>query len=148
MFKNFLSKLNQEPAALVGVVSAVVAGLVGFHVFAGVGLNTETGGLIVAAVEALLGVYLAVKAHQTVFASLSQAFKVLIALAVGFGAHVTDQQALLLVAVAGAAITAFQRTQIDPTAGSPSPEGWEPVEDAGEEWEPTEDGTVFSGPAD
>jgi hypothetical protein len=120
----FLAKLNQEPALLVGFVSALVAVLVGFNV----GLTSTTGALVVAFTEAVLGVYLARQAQETLFAALTQAFKVLLALAVGFGLHLTDQNALLLTAAVSAGLAFVARTQINPEAGSPTPEAtYEPV---------------------
>lgn len=120
----FLAKLNQEPALLVGFVSALVAVLVGFNV----GLTSTTGALVVAFTEAVLGVYLARQAQETLFAALTQAFKVLLALAVGFGLHLTDQNALLLTAAVSAGLAFVARTQINPEAGSPTPDVvYEPV---------------------
>jgi hypothetical protein len=113
----FLTRLNQEPAAFVGLVSAFVAVLVGFNL----GLTSTTGALVMAAVQAVLGVYLARKVRETLFAAITQAAQVLLTLAVGFGAPITDNQALLLVG----AVTAFtglfiQRVQMNPEAGSPT----------------------------
>jgi hypothetical protein len=107
---------NREPAVLLGLVSAVVATLVGFNI----GLTTETGALILAAVEAAGAVVLAFLAKETLFAAVTQLAKAGLALAVGFGLVLSEQQSLLLVVLAGALVTAFQRTQIHPEAGSPT----------------------------
>jgi hypothetical protein len=113
----FLTRLNQEPAAFVGLVSAFVAVLVGFNL----GLTSTTGALVMAAVQAVLGVYLARKVKETLFAAITQAAQVLLTLAVGFGAPITDNQALLLVGlVAGATGLFIQRNQMNPEAGSPT----------------------------
>jgi hypothetical protein len=113
----FLTRLNQEPAAIVALVSTVVAVLVGFNL----GLTSVTGALVVAAVQAVLGVYLARKVKETLFAAITQAAQVLLTLAVGFGAPITDNQALLLVGLVGGVTGLFiQRVQMTPEAGSPT----------------------------
>lgn len=112
-----ITRFNLEPAALVGFVSALVATLVSFQL----GLTTETGALVVAMVEAGLGVYLALSVRETLFAAITQAAKAALALLVGFGLHISEQQSLLLVALVGTFVAFFvQRPQMTPEAGSPS----------------------------
>jgi hypothetical protein len=115
----FLARLEQEPAAFVGLLSAFVAVLVGF----GWGLTSTTGALVLAGVQAVLGVYLARKVKETLFAAITSAAQVLLTVAVGFGAPISDLQAVTLVGFTTAVAGFLLRAQFNPEAGSPTNTG-------------------------
>jgi hypothetical protein len=69
-----------------------------------------------------LGVYLAAKVKETLFAAITQLFTAALAVSVGFQWISLDEtQSLLLIGLAQAGLSFFvQRPQMNPTAGSPT----------------------------
>ena len=81
--------LGKEPAFFVGVVEALLALLLTFGI---PGLTQDNAGVIVAAVNALLGLVVAYATRTTLFSALVGFAKAALVLAVTFGAPLTDAQ--------------------------------------------------------
>lgn len=90
--------LGQEPAAVVGVVQAVLTLLLSFGLFS---LTQEATGAILAAVSAALGLVAAYATRTTLLAALVGFAQAALVLAVTFGWDVSqEQQAAVLTAIA------------------------------------------------
>jgi hypothetical protein len=121
---------GRDPMLIVSAHSALVA-LAGSTVF---NLTGDQIGSIGAAMAALAIIYTSWGTYDKVTSALIQLTKVVIVLAVTFGAHITaDQTALVIVAVETIA-GAFGRTQvtaIDPGPAKPAVPGSVPVTEVG-----------------
>ena len=111
---------GREIPAWIALASSAVY-LLGAFVFH---LSGGAESLLIAAIAAVAGVYVAVKVHDGASAAVYGLAKALLTLAVGFGLHLAaDQQAVLLSFVA-AAIAMFTRTQATaPVAAGPAAQG-------------------------
>lgn len=89
--------LGQEPAFFVSVVEAVLALLLTFPQL--VNLDQSEAGVIVAAVNAGMGLVVAYAARDTLYAALVGFAKAVLTLSVTFGLPLTDQQTGALMAV-------------------------------------------------
>jgi uncharacterized membrane protein len=88
--------LGQEPAFFVGVVEAVLVGLLSFGIF---DLSQDTIGVILAAVSATLGLVVAYATKTTLYSALIGFAKAILVLAVTFGAPLTDAQTSSVIAL-------------------------------------------------
>lgn len=99
---------GREPAAFVALAAVIIKLIAAF----GVNLSTDQQAVLNAVVAALVGVVVAVMAHDALAAPLYGFAQAALALAVGFGLHWSaDQQALVLSGVQ-VALAMFLRTQV------------------------------------
>lgn len=100
--------LRREPA----VVLALVAALVKLGAAFGLDVSADQQAVINAAAAAIVGLVVAVAAHDALSAPILGALQALVALAVGFGLHWNaDQQAVVMTAAA-ALVAMWTRTQV------------------------------------
>jgi hypothetical protein len=114
--------LGQEPAFFVGVVEAVLIGLLSFNVFGS--LTQDTIGVIVATVAAGLGLVTAYATKTTLYSALMGFAKAALVLAVTFGAPLTDGQTSALLAVITIVAGAYLREKtasVDSAVSAQSP---------------------------
>jgi hypothetical protein len=114
--------LGQEPAFFVGVVEAVLIGLLSFGVFTD--LTQETIGVIVATVAAGLGLVTAYATKTTLYSALIGFAKAVAVLAVTFGAPLTDAQtsaAMALITMLAGAYLRERTASVDTAVSSASP---------------------------
>lgn len=107
--------INREPAALLAFFAVGVKLLAAF----GVGLSTDQQSVLNAAAAAIVGVVVAVLAHDALAAPLYGFAQAALALAVGFGLHWSADQQAVVLSFVQVAIAMFLRTQI--TAKVPGP---------------------------
>lgn len=99
---------GREPAAVLAFVAVVVKLVAAF----GVHLTSDQQAVVNAAAAALVGLAVAVMAHDALAAPIYGLAQAALALAVGFGLHwSSDQQAVVLSAVQ-VALAMFLRTQV------------------------------------
>lgn len=99
-------KISHEPALVVGFFTAAAAALgLAF------GLSSEQTGLISALISAIGVAYVSRNTEETWASAIIQAFSALIAVGIGFGLHISDQAANLLIGVATSALALVNRTQ-------------------------------------
>jgi hypothetical protein len=103
---------GQEPAAVTGVIEALLALLLSFGLF---NLTQDTVGVIMAVVTAAMGLLVAYATHQTVYSAVIGLAKSVLVLAVTFGLHVTDNQTASLIAVVTLVAGLYLRQQVDST---------------------------------
>lgn len=109
--KNFLMRLlGVNPAALAGLIAAGISLAIAF----GLHLSSDQEALIMAAVTAVLGVYVAWVTTGTQLSLIVGAAKALIALGVGFGLPLNPDQTGLLIAFLTLALGFFNHTQNSP----------------------------------
>lgn len=87
--------LGRNPAALLGLIEAVLALVGGFWT----GLDAEHVSLIMAVLAAGFSLYTAFATKETTLAVIIGLIKAVIALGIGYGLHITQDQTGLLIAV-------------------------------------------------
>jgi hypothetical protein len=108
-------KINREPAALLAFVAVGIKLLAAF----GVGLSSDQQAVLNAVAAAVVGLVVAVLAHDALAAPLYGFTQAALALAVGFGLHWSADQQAIVLSFVQVAIAMFLRTQI--TAKTPGP---------------------------
>lgn len=100
-----------EPAAILGVLQAVLAMIVSLEWF---DLTAEESALILAATGAVLGLVTAFVTRDSILAAMVAAINAVAALLVGYGLELTENQIATFVAVVSAVAALYQRTQTEP----------------------------------
>lgn len=106
--------IRREPALLLALIASVVKLGSAF----GLDVTADQQAVINAAAAAIVGLVVAVAAHDSLSAPILGAVQALVALAVGFGLHWSaDQQAIVMTAAA-ATVAMFVRTQVTAPAAA------------------------------
>jgi hypothetical protein len=108
---------GREPAGWVGVIEAALAFLlmVGWLHF--IGLNTaQDTAIFMAAVDALLAVYVAYATHHTTTALIVGAAKALLSLATVYGFHLTPDHAAAAIGFLSVALAFYNKQVTTPLA--------------------------------
>jgi hypothetical protein len=114
--------LNREPALWLGLVAICVKLLAAF----GLDVSTDQQAVINAVAAALVGLILAVVAHDAIGAAVLGFAQAVLALAVGFGLDWSAEQQAVVLAAASAIVAMWDRTQITapvPAVAVPSVRG-------------------------
>lgn len=102
---------GREPAAWTALVSAALVLLTTF----GISISTDTQGVIIAAVNAILGLIVVITVRESVYPALVAVVQTTIPLVVAFGLDLTEQQQGAILAVATVTLGfAFTRPQVTP----------------------------------
>lgn len=111
--------LGREPAAWVGLIEAVLAVLVVFAL----GVTSESAGLILAAISAAAGCYVAWATRDTALGVILALAKALVALGVYYGLTLSAEQTAVILGLVPVVVGFWQRTQTSPVADpvDPSP---------------------------
>ena len=102
---------GREPAVIVGTLEAGLVLLLSFGLF---DLTQDTIGLIMAAVTAAFGVYIAYVTSETLLAAVLAFLKSALALSAVYGFSLSMEQTGALLAFVSVAFALFQRTQTEP----------------------------------
>lgn len=105
--------MKREPAALVGLISGVLALLLSLDQF---GLTNERVGLIMGVATALAGVYTAWKTRDTMLGVVVGAVNAIFALVAGYGFGLSTNTTAAVIAIVTVIVGFFQRTQTTPLA--------------------------------
>ncbi|NUP03553.1 MAG: hypothetical protein HOW59_37085 [Nonomuraea sp.] len=110
---------GREPAALLGIIEALLAALVAF----GLGVTNESSGLIAAVISLAIGAYSAWATKDTLLGVLTGLAKAIVALVVYYGVTLTAEQIGAIVTLVPVFVGFWQRTQTTPVAApvDPSP---------------------------
>lgn len=103
--------MKREPAALVGLVSGVLALLLSLNLF---GLTNENVGLIMGVVTAALGVFTAWKTRDTMLGVIVGLANAAFALVAGYGFELSADTTAAAIAIVTVVAGFFQRTQTTP----------------------------------
>ena len=115
MTKPSVKIFGREPAAIIGLLEAVLASLLAFGLLGWAGLDSaEAVGTVMALVSALLGSYVAYVTRDAVLGYVLAAVKAGIALAAVYGLELTMEQAGAVIALTSVVVGFFQRTQTGP----------------------------------
>ncbi len=107
---------GREPAAWTALISAALVLLTTF----GIGISTETQGVILAAVNAVLGLIVVIMVRESVYPALVAVVQTTVPLVVAFGLHLTEAQQGAVLAVATVTLGfVFTRPQVTPKASAP-----------------------------
>lgn len=109
--------LGREPAALVGLIEAVLSILLVF----GLGISQGTFGPIMAVVVAAAGVYTAWATKDTMLGVIVGLSKAVLILAAVYGLSLSDAQTGALIGLVTLVIGFFQRTQTSPVLSPSAP---------------------------
>lgn len=102
---------GREPAAWTALISAAVVLLTTF----GIGISTDTQGIILAAVNAVLGLIVVITVRESVYPALVAVVQTAVPLVVAFGLHLTEAQQGAVLAVATVTLGfVFTRPQVTP----------------------------------
>jgi hypothetical protein len=118
-------KINREPAALLAFVAVGIKLLAAF----GVGLSSDQQAVLNAVAAAVVGLVVAVLAHDALAAPLYGFSQAALALAVGFGLHWSADQQAIVLSFVQVAIAMFLRTQITAKTKAVVPRANRPVQD-------------------
>lgn len=116
---------TREPAALLAFFAVGVKLLAAF----GVGLSTDQQSVLNAGAAAVVGIVVAVLAHDALAAPLYGFAQAAIALAVGFGLHWSADQQAVVLSFVQVAIAMFLRTQITAKTKASVPRSARAVQD-------------------
>lgn len=108
--------LGREPALWLGLIAVLLKTLTAF----GLGVSADQQALINACAAALVGLAVAVIAHDGLSAALLGAVQAVVALAVGFGLHWSADQQAVVMSLVAAAIAMWTRTQVTAPVAGPS----------------------------
>lgn len=108
---------GREPAFYVGAIEAALVVALSFNIWH---LTTDTIGIIIAAVSAVFGLYVAWVTHDTLLGAGIGLVKALIALFVVFGLTFTQDQSVAIIGAATILLGMFNRTQTSPIAPPPA----------------------------
>lgn len=105
--------LGREPAAWTSLISAALVLLTTF----GISISTSTQGVIIAAVNAVLGLVVVLAVKESVYPALVAVVQTVVPLFVAFGLHLTDsQQGAILAAATVLLGFVATRPQVTPKA--------------------------------
>lgn len=107
---------GREPALFTGLLAVVLQLATGF----GAHLTGDQQALVNAVAAALVGVAVAVVAHDSLSAPVLGLTQAAVAVAVGFGLHWTVEQQGMVMAVASALVALFVRQQVTAPVGAPT----------------------------
>lgn len=108
---------GREPAAVVGLIEAVLTAALAFGLLKSVGLGSaEAVGTVMAAVSAALGVYVAYVTRDALLGYVVTAVKSGIALGAVYGLNLNLEQSAAVIALTSLLVGFFQRTQTGPAA--------------------------------
>ncbi len=99
---------GREPALVLTLIAVIVKTVAAF----GVDVSTDQQAVINAAAAAVVGLAIAVMAHDGIGAAVLGFVQAAIALAVGFGLHWDAGQQAVVMSLVAAAIGMFDRTQV------------------------------------
>lgn len=99
---------GREPALLLGLVAVIVKVVAAF----GVDVTADQQAWINAVAAAVVGLGLAIMAHDGVSAAILGLVQAVIALAVGFGLDWSADKQAIVMSFAAAAVAMFDRTQV------------------------------------
>lgn len=103
--------LGREPAAWTALVSAILVLLTTF----GFNIPTETQGVFMAAVNAVLGLLVVISVKESVYPALVAVVQTAVPLVVAFGLNLSEQQQGAILAVSTIALGfLFTRPQVTP----------------------------------
>lgn len=106
---------GREPAAIVGMIQAVLALLVSFGLLDFVGIDTDADlAVVIGVVGALSALYLAYATSETLLAPVVEVIKAGLALGAIYGLNISDEKTGLLIAAVTAIFAAWQRGQVVP----------------------------------
>ena len=106
---------GREPAAWTALISAALVLLTTF----GIGISTDTQGIILAAVNAVLGLIVVITVRESVYPALVAVVQTAVPLVVAFGLHLTEAQQGAVLAVATVTLGfVFTRPQVTPKAST------------------------------
>ena len=105
--------MKREPAALVGLVSGVLALLLSLDQL---GLTNEKVGLIMGVITALAGVYTAWSTKDTMLGVILGAVNAAAALVAGYGFELSQDTTAAVIAIVTVIVGFYQRTQTTPLA--------------------------------
>lgn len=108
---------GREPAAILALVAVAIKLLAAF----GVGLTTDQQAVLNAVAAAVVGLVVAVVAHDALAAPVYGLIQAALALAVGFGLHWSADQQAVVLSFVQAAIAMFLRGQITAPAPAAGP---------------------------
>src|SRR5690349_12250268 len=103
--------MKREPAALVGLISGILALLLSLNLF---GLTNENVGLIMGVVTAALGVFTAWTTRDTMLAVIVGFVTAAFALVAGYGFELSADTTAAAIAIVTVVVGFFQRTQTSP----------------------------------
>lgn len=103
--------MKREPAALVGLISGVLALLLSLNQF---GLTNERVGLIMGVVTAALGIYTAWATSATLLGVIVAFANATFALVAGYGFELSADTTAAAIAIVTVVVGYWQRTQVTP----------------------------------
>lgn len=103
--------MKREPAALLGLVSGVLALLLSLNQL---GLTNEKVGLIMGAVTALAGIYTAWATSATMLGVIVGFVNATFALVAGYGFELSPDTTAAAIAIVTVVVGFWQRTQVSP----------------------------------
>ena len=106
---------GREPAALLALVAVVVKLVAAF----GVNLSSDQQSVVNASAAALVGLGVAVVAHDSLAAPLYGVAQAALALAVGFGLHWSADQQAVVLSFVQIVVAMFIRTQVTAQPAAP-----------------------------
>ncbi|OCH80316.1 hypothetical protein [Gordonia sp. UCD-TK1] len=106
---------GREPAAWTALISAVLVLLTTF----GFNISTDVQGVIMAAVNAVLGLIVVITVRESVYPALVAVVQTALPLVVAFGLHLSEQQQGAILAVSTITLGfVFTRPQVTPKAST------------------------------
>jgi len=106
---------GREPAAWTALISAVLVLLTTF----GFNISTDVQGVIMAAVNAVLGLIVVITVKESVYPALVAVVQTALPLVVAFGLHLSEQQQGAILAVSTITLGfVFTRPQVTPKAST------------------------------
>jgi hypothetical protein len=120
-----MTLLKREPALWLALVAVAVKLVSAFWIH----VSVDNQALINAAAAALVGLLVAVIAHDAIGAAALGFLQAAVALAVGFGLHWSPDQQAIVMSFATAVVAMFTRTQVvAPVAASALPSAKRPIQ--------------------
>jgi hypothetical protein len=108
---------GREPALVLALIAILVKTGAAF----GLNVTTDQQAVINAAAAAIVGLIVAIVAHDGLSAAILGTVQAVIALAVGFGLHWSADQQAVVMSLAAALIAMFVRTQVTVAAPTAIP---------------------------
>lgn len=99
---------KRDPAVILAFVAAAIQSVSAFFFHLTVDQQAGLNG----AAAGILGLVVAFMVHDNVIAAVTALFQALIALSIGFGAHISADRQSVLMVLLGAGAAAFVRTQV------------------------------------
>lgn len=109
---------TREPALWLALIAVLIKTLAAF----GLNVSPDQQAVTNAAAAAIVGLIVAIVAHDGLSAAVLGAVQAVLALAVGFGLHWSADQQAVVMSLAATLVAMFIRTQITaPTTAPPAP---------------------------